>query len=349
MSLLGAALGDDLYISAVATTDSDDGMLRSTVYVIDGSSDELRTIAVPPYRAQYPLAVFDESTGLVYYANNVDGGDQLFQYDPKSQKTKQLTSDFYAINYILPIPEDVAVVAAPRAGGPGDHSLLAYEYQRKTGTTKQLSKDLDFTISAAAYTGPKFAFKFAGYSSDGMYDLLDQQDGSGDMPCIEASSTQIEGGALRWMSPIEEKLEPGGMMSICGDDRGFCYLFANAGESTDAMEPRVFEISGNGVEPEPSVWSAIESFAGSVPFDSVTYIWRDPDAQGEVDIVYVGDTDDGTHSGIYLYRSARGESEPLIEIGRAGAKMNSACLLTKRRQDDGKNPFTFLTDEYMAG
>lgn len=107
-----------MYISFTTTYEKDKKFLIDVLY-LNLDSKKVDKITTIPYESQYPLAVYDKNADKVYYSSETKdkagskAGDQLFEYDINTHKVKQLTTDLYAINYIIPTSDAIYLAARP--------------------------------------------------------------------------------------------------------------------------------------------------------------------------------------------------------------------------------------------
>lgn len=98
--------------------------------------------------AQYSLGYYDRSDQKVYYVERLpdeshDGyGDQIMVSDLISHKETQLTKDFFAVNYIIPVGERLYFVAAKQ----GDRTDRLGYIDLKTGAIQFWKEDGDTVV-----------------------------------------------------------------------------------------------------------------------------------------------------------------------------------------------------------
>lgn len=109
----------DEYISITSSKeDVESGKITTTVSAYDIKTKQLEDIYSFEYSAQYPLGCYDRKMNAVYFTKRVQNaentGDQIFMVDLKTSNEKQLTTELFAVNYILPDENDVFFVGRPQ-------------------------------------------------------------------------------------------------------------------------------------------------------------------------------------------------------------------------------------------
>lgn len=121
------------YLSLLETTRDASGCMLMHISCVDPEEKAGTELAELSYTAQYPLSVYDKSSGLIYYSSRVETdtsyGDQLFSYDPETDAATQLTTNLYGINYILPAEDVVYLLVCVQ----GTHHLTPAIYRKDTG------------------------------------------------------------------------------------------------------------------------------------------------------------------------------------------------------------------------
>jgi len=121
------------YISMTITHESEEeGQYESDIIIYDILKDDSDVIVSLPYTSQYPLTVYDKRNNKVFFtANALDNhGDEIFFYDCNNGNIKQLTNDFFAINYIFPSKDGLYIGGVLR----GSHTTINpffYSYSQK--------------------------------------------------------------------------------------------------------------------------------------------------------------------------------------------------------------------------
>src|SRR5690606_6194782 len=87
----------------------------------DSGVQEIKKIFEIEYTSQYPLGHYDKANNLIYYTKSTPMdttadlfGDQIFVTDLNTNEEKQLTTDLFAVNYIIPVEEHIFFVARPQ-------------------------------------------------------------------------------------------------------------------------------------------------------------------------------------------------------------------------------------------
>lgn len=99
------------YISYTVTAENDDKSLEMITFAYDLDDDSNIGVSKMEYNAQYPLTAYDKKNNKVYYSSRIDDADNLFELDLKTGGTKQLTDSLFAINYIIPVDNELYLVA----------------------------------------------------------------------------------------------------------------------------------------------------------------------------------------------------------------------------------------------
>jgi len=121
--------------SRYVTNDPDSAIVNEFWYY-DSEADETKKIFEIEYTSQYPLGHYDKVNNLIYYTKSTPMdhspdlfGDQIFVTDLNTNEEKQLTTDLFAVNYIIPADDQVFFVAVPQ-----DSNVLRLgAIDRKTG------------------------------------------------------------------------------------------------------------------------------------------------------------------------------------------------------------------------
>ena len=92
------------YYISFTVNKNENNSLKMYINTYDMENGQIECKNKIPYTAQYPLGVYDKKNNQVYYSSKVhDKYDELFVKDLNTNKKKQLTNSFFAINYIFPI------------------------------------------------------------------------------------------------------------------------------------------------------------------------------------------------------------------------------------------------------
>ncbi|MEG0367531.1 MAG: hypothetical protein RR585_11895 [Coprobacillus sp.] len=144
----------DLYISFTVThaISNSEEKFESDVYCYDLYKKQVKKVATVPYTSQYPLTIYDENAGCVYYSGREKSKsikkDELFQYDLATEKSSKITSSLYAINYLF-IKGDNIILGA--IGDDNSKALGPKIYNKKTKQLKSLSWKEDDFIDVMSY------------------------------------------------------------------------------------------------------------------------------------------------------------------------------------------------------
>ncbi|WP_346836017.1 hypothetical protein [Paenibacillus polymyxa] len=111
------------YLSLTATDKT--GHNHYYTYQILGGS--IKEAAVLKDTAQYPLGVVDLNKDDIFYAEREAGSDQLFQYNMNTKQSMKLTSHLFAINYMIPVKDQVLLAAASQE----KNSVQIYSFDLK--------------------------------------------------------------------------------------------------------------------------------------------------------------------------------------------------------------------------
>jgi Tol biopolymer transport system component len=98
------------YLSLTAT----DKMGHNHYYIYQIQDRSIKEMAVLEDTAQYPLGVVDLDKNVIFYAQREAGADQLFEYNLNTKQSRKLTSDLFAINYMIPVEDQVLLAAASK-------------------------------------------------------------------------------------------------------------------------------------------------------------------------------------------------------------------------------------------
>lgn len=127
----------DYYLS-ITLSDEQSGQFKTHFYTYDIPSQKLNKVADIPLTAQYPLGVVDEKLHAVFCAERDSrGDDQLVEIDLKTGKVKWLTHNIFAINYMIPVDHEIAMVAQLR----GQRQIGLCSFDLSSGTFKVWDKD----------------------------------------------------------------------------------------------------------------------------------------------------------------------------------------------------------------
>ena len=149
-----------------------------------------------PYTSQYPLTMYSASNDKVYYTALSDDkkGDELFVMDRHSKKAQQLTNEFFAINNIYPLNEDIFIAGVRRSD---DTAVKPYIYDKETKKVKEIPITNDFFISCAHYDPVKQDLYVSGYLEKEDRNSFDEQDEDGDVKGITNYIYKFDGNRFK--------------------------------------------------------------------------------------------------------------------------------------------------------
>ncbi|WP_434749899.1 hypothetical protein [Paenibacillus amylolyticus] len=171
-------------------TDSNDGM-KMNVYTYDLQSKTLNKMADLPYNSQYPLTVVSLAEDATYYSGEgKNKGDELFAYDMKTRKAKQLSSNLFAINAIIPdVSENTLMMAAVKKGErPVKVMFLDKATQKISILNEQDSDTTTWDIAYDPETQKAYAIQ---YSEEEQYKQMEKSNQT-QKPMVPPSHTIIE-------------------------------------------------------------------------------------------------------------------------------------------------------------
>lgn len=157
-------------------TDKTDDKITTQIWYYDCSTRENRKVFEFAYTSQYPLGCYDRKDHSVYYTKRVGDdkkhGDQIFVTDLLSNVETRLTSNLFAVNYIVPAQGEVFFAARPE----GSNVMKLGSIDEKTGTISYWGDD-DTNIEAVTVDTQKEKVFIASYSMTEMSYNLAHQDG----------------------------------------------------------------------------------------------------------------------------------------------------------------------------
>lgn len=157
------------YISFTLThTTNEDQVLEMNTYQYDLKLKKEKLISQLPFNTQYPLTYYDDIRNVVYYTYRINGNDELFEYNLKSKKSTQLTTDVFCINSIYKINKDNLLLFAVI----NNSSLGMWKYNLKTHNINKLSPN-DFTIRAQTYLKNEGKIIIIGYNEQKEWQIRD--------------------------------------------------------------------------------------------------------------------------------------------------------------------------------
>ena len=165
----------DPYLSITVTTEISETEMQISNYYYNIQSDKLEEAARVQYYSQYPLSVYDKQNNVLYYSyrvveENNQYGDQLFCLDLETNESKQLTSDIFAINNIIPANDVVYLLAAMKGSG----ALKPAIYDKKTGDLRVLNKDDNLNFDRIAYDFQNDTLFVSACNYDDLYKVLEE-------------------------------------------------------------------------------------------------------------------------------------------------------------------------------
>lgn len=124
-------------------------------YALNGNKNEPTLITTFEHTSKYPLTFYNKNNNRVYYsASDGQGSDQLFVKNPETEEVTQLTTNLYAINYILPIKDnDLFLVAVDQQSTTVAMQPFIYSVEEKS--LKKLEWDPDLDIRVVDYLNGK--------------------------------------------------------------------------------------------------------------------------------------------------------------------------------------------------
>jgi hypothetical protein len=115
------------YLSLTAT----DKKGENHFYVYRFNQNSIEELAKTPDTAQYPLGAIDLKNQVLYYAErDATGSDQLVKLNLKTRQKEKLTTNIFAINYMIPLDNQVILAAALK--GKRSVQLASFDLEKKT-------------------------------------------------------------------------------------------------------------------------------------------------------------------------------------------------------------------------
>lgn len=149
-------------------------LLKSGSYMYYEKNKKVKHIASVKHNAQYSITYYDKNSGLLYYTSNTDinreNGDELYSYNIKTHKKKQLTKGLYAVNDIIPIGKEKLLIIGVKGNS---RVITAFAYNIKTQKLKSLGWDKDFNIYAAYRNPDNGKIYVSGYSYKKSEQIID--------------------------------------------------------------------------------------------------------------------------------------------------------------------------------
>ncbi|MBZ9637425.1 hypothetical protein [Clostridium sp. FP1] len=179
---------DKGYLS-ICVTDYNDGKgpengMTTYFYCYDINTEKATKITGIPYTSQYPLGVYSRKENTIYYTSQVkvnekSKGDQLFSYDLNTKKTHQLSQDVFAINYIVPMNDIIAVEAVKK--GVRELKMAFYDKKKNSFEYVNIENDLEADILSYNPFIDKLAVSFR-YKSQDYKSTMDFNEGKTSKP-----------------------------------------------------------------------------------------------------------------------------------------------------------------------
>ncbi|MEC0333874.1 hypothetical protein P4H42_30370 [Paenibacillus macerans] len=218
------SLNNDLsdYLSITYTkytngTDTNDGMTME-VYSYELNSKKLTKVTELPYTSQYPLTSASLPEQKIYYSGEGEQDeDELFVYDLKTQVSKQLSSNLFAINSIVPFTADNKLIMV--AVKQGERNLKIGFFDKETGDIRFVNdQDLDTTTWDIAYNPETNKTYAAQYSEAQDYiQLRKANKAHKDMIPPNHSIVEIDNATLATRKIIELKEEQILCLTVSGE------------------------------------------------------------------------------------------------------------------------------------
>lgn len=148
---------------------------QSDIILLDTKDNSAKTIATIPYTSQYPLACYSIKDNKIYYTACAEDnhGDEIFSFDCDTEKNKQLTNNFFAINYLY-VTENGLFINAVLRGDSDVVQPFFYDFQSKK--INDLSWDDDFYVRTAGKNENSSRILVAGHSNKAKEEIFDQGD-----------------------------------------------------------------------------------------------------------------------------------------------------------------------------
>ncbi|MDR1465554.1 MAG: hypothetical protein LBJ11_09705 [Oscillospiraceae bacterium] len=164
-----------LYLSITATESVEvDGQeeLWMSVFCYDITECRLQLVQKLPYHSQYPLTAYDRSGQAIYFSDRDENGrDQLAVFDMTTGETTQLSTHIFAINYIVPMPDAVFFIAAPR----GVRQLRPLSYIKSSKTFSSFDVPEDLNCMMMSYQPETGTIITSGYLEADMMEAMEEQ------------------------------------------------------------------------------------------------------------------------------------------------------------------------------
>lgn len=139
-------------------------------YYYDIDSKKLELMAEIPYESEYPLSVYDKKDNVVYYSKREKGksDDNLYCLDLGTKKSTRLSYNFYAINNIIPLKDELYIAAVEKKQRP----IGLYRYH--DGKYERLLDNDDLFVSRINHNPDIDTLYFNTYSESEMDKLFEE-------------------------------------------------------------------------------------------------------------------------------------------------------------------------------
>lgn len=158
------------YISYTVTAVNDDESLEMTTFAYDLDDDSNIGVSKMEYNAQYPLTAYDKKNNKVYYSSRIDDADNLFELDLKTGNTKQLTDSLFAINYIIPVDNELYLVAVEN----GERAMGLFKFVNNK--LERIFDDVDAFVWKVNYNPDLQTLVFNTYSQSELDKNMEEPD-----------------------------------------------------------------------------------------------------------------------------------------------------------------------------
>lgn len=104
----------DYYVSFTLSWYNDESItgITNSVFDYDLSTKKSTRILDLDYTSQYPLSLYSKKHNKVFFtADDGKGSDQIFAKDLDTDEIRQISFDFFAINYIYELGDDLVTIA----------------------------------------------------------------------------------------------------------------------------------------------------------------------------------------------------------------------------------------------
>lgn len=184
LSLFGCSKENTSEYISITNTYENINSLKTDVLLYDFQNNNTRKIMSVPYTSQYPLTLYNTENDAIYFTalSKEKKGDELFALNCKTNKSRQLTNSFFAINNIFDMGNQLFIAGVKRGG---DTLVKPYLYNKGDKMIKELYVKDDFNICCASYNAETYDLFIAGYLSQAEEAAFDNQDENGDSKGID--------------------------------------------------------------------------------------------------------------------------------------------------------------------